>query len=145
MTDQRAAIGEKFEVDGLSVEVLEAERRRWAHLARRGSPRYLVYSAACRLLFELPRPEGEGSDGIHEGEGWEGLWEDLPVIRPWANQRRACPWQEAASEITWRTRSFGTTTSSSWAPAHESLAKSAPLVSTVGSLESPASRLPDPR
>jgi hypothetical protein len=79
---------------------------RWAHLARRGSPRYLVYSAACRLLFELPRPEGEGSDGIHEGEGWEGLWEDLPVIRPWANQRRACPWQEAASEITWHYREF---------------------------------------
>lgn len=79
---------------------------RWAHLARRGSPRYLVYSAACRLLFELPRLEGEGSDRASDGTGWEELWNDLPVIRPWANQRRALPWQEAASEITWSYREF---------------------------------------
>jgi hypothetical protein len=79
---------------------------RWAHLARRGSPRYLVYSAACRLLFELPRFEAEGSDETREGGAWEGLWDDLPVIRPWASQRRALPWQEAASEITWSYHEF---------------------------------------
>lgn len=79
---------------------------RWAHLARRGSPRYLVYSAACRLLFELPRFEVEGSDVTREGAAWEGLWADLPVIRPWADQRRALPWQEAASEIAWSYREF---------------------------------------
>ncbi len=79
---------------------------RWASLARRGSPRYLVYSAACRLLFELPRLEGGCSDRADEGAGWEALWGDLPVIRPWANQRRALPWQEAASEITWSYREF---------------------------------------
>jgi len=79
---------------------------RWAHLARRGSPRYLVYSAACRLLFELPRLGGEGGDRANDGTGWEKLWDDLPVIRPWANQRRAFPWQEAAGEITWSYREF---------------------------------------
>ncbi|MGH7368444.1 MAG: hypothetical protein ACREK9_18735 [Candidatus Rokuibacteriota bacterium] len=79
---------------------------RWAHLARRGSPRYLVYSAACRLLFELPRLEAEGGDGTRDDGGWKGLWEDLPVIRPWADHRRARPWQEAASEITWNYREF---------------------------------------
>jgi hypothetical protein len=79
---------------------------RWAQLARRGSPRYLVYSAACRLLFELPRFEVEGADETREGGVWEGLWEDLPVIRPWADQGRALPWQEAASEITWSYREF---------------------------------------
>ena len=79
---------------------------RWTHLARRGSPRYLVYSAACRLLFELPRLEGGGSDRADESTGWEEIWGDLPVIRPWANQRRALPWQEAATEITWSYREF---------------------------------------
>lgn len=79
---------------------------RWAHLARRGSPRYLVYSAACRLLFELPRLEGGASEGADETTVWQELWGDLPVIRPWANQRRALPWQEAASEITWSYREF---------------------------------------
>lgn len=79
---------------------------RWARLARRGSPRYLVYSAACRLLFELPRLEGESSDRAGESRDWEQLWGDLPVLRPWANQRRALPWQEAASEITWSYREF---------------------------------------
>jgi hypothetical protein len=79
---------------------------RWAHLARRGSPRYLVYSAACRLLFELPRFEAEGPDETRDGGAWEGLWDDLPVIRPWASQRRALPWQEAAGEITWSYREF---------------------------------------
>lgn len=79
---------------------------RWVHLARRGSPRYLVYSAACRLLFDLPGLEVEGGDRTRGSWGWEGLWEDLPVIRPWAKQRRALPWQEAATEITWSYREF---------------------------------------
>jgi hypothetical protein len=79
---------------------------RWAQLARRASPRYLVYSAACRLLFELPRFGVKDTDETREGGAWEGLWEDLPVIRPWANQGRALPWQEAASEITWSYREF---------------------------------------
>lgn len=79
---------------------------RWVHLARRGSPRYLVYSAACRLLFELPRLEGGASEGADETTVWHELWGDLPVIRPWANQRRALPWQEAANEITWTYREF---------------------------------------
>jgi hypothetical protein len=79
---------------------------RWVHLARRGSPRYLVYSAACRLLFELSRLEAEGSDRTRAGEGWEKLWDDLPVLRPWANRRRAQPWQEAVTQITWNYREF---------------------------------------
>jgi hypothetical protein len=79
---------------------------RWARLARRGSPRYLVYSAACRLLFELPRFDTEGPDEARDGGAWEGLWDDLPVIRPWASQGRALPWQEAAGEITWSYREF---------------------------------------
>jgi hypothetical protein len=65
-----------------------------------------VYSAACRLLFDLPRLEGESSDRVGESRDWEQLWGDLPVIRPWANQRRALPWQEAASEITWSYHEF---------------------------------------
>jgi hypothetical protein len=79
---------------------------RWAQLARRGSPRYLVYSAACRLLFGLPRFGVEGGDQTRDGGAWEELWDDLPVIRPWASQRRALPWQEAASEITRSYREF---------------------------------------
>ncbi len=76
---------------------------RWARLLRRGSPRYLVYSAACRLLFELPRVEAEGSGGVPKGSAWEGLRDDLPLIRP---QRQPLPWQEAAGEITWSYREF---------------------------------------
>lgn len=72
---------------------------RWARLTRRASPRYLVYSAACRLLFELPRGEAEGGD-------WEGLWEDLPVIRPWAGRWRERSWQDAVTEIAWNYREF---------------------------------------
>lgn len=79
---------------------------RWAHLARRGSPRYLVYSAACRLLFEIPRFEADGRDEAREGGAWEELWEDLPVIRPWANEDRALPWREAANEIAWSYHEF---------------------------------------
>ena len=79
---------------------------RWARLARRASPRYLVYSAACRLLFELPRLRAENSGSTRKGEDWEGLWEDLPVIRPWANLHRAHPWQEAVTEIAWNYREF---------------------------------------
>jgi hypothetical protein len=79
---------------------------RWARLLRRGSPRYLVYSAACRLLFELPRVEAESGSGLPGGGVWDGVRDDLPVIRPWAAQRRALPWQEAAGEITWSYREF---------------------------------------
>lgn len=79
---------------------------RWARLARRGSPRHLVYSAACRLLFDLPRVGTEGGAGIAEGGTWEGWWDDLPVIRPGSVQRRALRWEEAAREITWSYREF---------------------------------------
>jgi hypothetical protein len=75
---------------------------RWARLVRRGSPRYLVYNAACRLLFELPRPDDERGGGMLEAAaGWKRLWEDLPVISPAAGQRPALPWQEAAFAIAW--------------------------------------------
>lgn len=75
---------------------------RWTRLAWRGSPRYLVYAAACRLLFELSRPGDErGGGGTLEAAGWTRLWDELPVVRPSAGQRPALPWQEAAAEIAW--------------------------------------------
>ncbi len=73
---------------------------------RRGSPRYLVYTTACRLLFDLGRLEAEGGDSIGRGEDWDGLWQDLPVIRPWANRWRGLAWQEAVTEIVWNYREF---------------------------------------
>jgi hypothetical protein len=57
---------------------------RWARLARRGAPRYLVYSAACRALFE----EGDQT----------GAWNELPVVRATAG---ALP-----AEIVWNYRQF---------------------------------------
>lgn len=69
---------------------------RWARLARRGSPRYLVYSAACRALFAGP-PAGAAVDSV--------VIRDLPVVRP-SVASGARPWTEAVADIAFNYREF---------------------------------------
>jgi hypothetical protein len=74
---------------------------RWLRLARRGSPRYLVYSAACQVLFAgatTASPEARAmADSI--------ALSDLPVVRP-SESSVASPWSEVAADIAFNYREF---------------------------------------
>ena len=74
---------------------------RWVRLARRGSPRYLVYSAACQVLFAgapARSPEARAAvDSIATS--------DLPVVRP-SEGSAASPWSEAVADIAFNYREF---------------------------------------
>lgn len=79
---------------------------RWARLARRGSPRYLVYAAACQTLFEqlddrLPGPGAPARDAAREA-----AWANLPVVRPSARAATTRPWADLVAEISWNYREF---------------------------------------
>ena len=70
---------------------------RWVRLARRGSPRYLVYAAACQTLFSALRPPSLGTDtAVADPIG--GAVADLPVIGVSAH-RGLRSWTDVVADI----------------------------------------------
>jgi hypothetical protein len=79
---------------------------RWSRLLRRGSPRHLVYSAACRMLFD-PEPAEQDRDPRSFAEpARRAFCDDLPVVRTRPDGQRWLPSPEAAREIAWNYREF---------------------------------------
>jgi hypothetical protein len=77
---------------------------RWARLARRGSPRYLVYTAACQTLFWGLGPPSLETDAAG-GDPVRTVVADLPVVRPWAHPGFR-PWADVIADIAFNYRKF---------------------------------------
>lgn len=79
---------------------------RWARLVGHGSPRYLIYEAACQTLFGhleggLLRPASPAP-----GDAWGAVWRTLPVVRASGSAATTRPWAEVVAEISWNYREF---------------------------------------
>jgi hypothetical protein len=74
---------------------------RWLRLARRGSPRYLVYSAACQVLFAGATAASPEARAVADSS----VLSDLPVVRP-SEGSVASPWSEVAADIAFNYREF---------------------------------------
>lgn len=73
---------------------------RWARLARRGSPRYLVYSAACQALFASPAASPAAQAAVASVAAAQ-----LPVVRPSVGAV-ARPWAEMVADVAFNYREF---------------------------------------
>ncbi|HEY7203352.1 MAG TPA: hypothetical protein VIA61_03615 [Methylomirabilota bacterium] len=74
---------------------------RWARLARRGSPRYLIYSAACQALFASPRAVSSAAQAAVASVATA----ELPVVRP-SGGAVARPWAEMVADVAFNYREF---------------------------------------
>ncbi len=77
----------------------------WIGLARRGSPRRLIYAAASELLFALPRLlEEEAVPGIDSR--WNELRRGLPVASNPENRSSRCAWRRLGHAIAFNYNFF---------------------------------------
>ena len=71
---------------------------RWLGLARRGSPRRLIYAASSELLFAVPFLL-EIDSGHHINSHWDELRCRLPIIESPDNRSSACTWRRLGRAI----------------------------------------------
>lgn len=78
---------------------------RWVLLARRASPRHLIYAAAAELLFWLPELLNASQCSGQELE-WGRLQSLLPVARRRVPATERPTWQNLACDIAWNYHEF---------------------------------------
>lgn len=78
----------------------------WIRLARRASPRYWVYGAACRLLFQLPDRLEAGTDLPSDSTEWAAIARALPTMPPEDPMAEGPAWPRLAEAITANYRTF---------------------------------------
>lgn len=77
----------------------------WIVLARRGSPRRLVYDAASELLFAIPQIlEDKAAPGMEAR--WDKLRRRLPVTDSPENRSSQCSWRRLGHAIAFNYNSF---------------------------------------
>jgi len=79
---------------------------RWSRLGRQGSPRYWVYAAACRLLFQLPDLQRTGGDLSPGSAEWTAIARALPVLPPAGPCIAGPAWWQLAEAVAWNYRTF---------------------------------------
>ena len=77
----------------------------WIVLARRGSPRRLIYAAASELLFAIPQSLEDRSRAGHESR-WDELRRGLPVTDSPENRSSQCSWRRLGHAIAFNYNSF---------------------------------------